>query len=156
MFQSFLPRNCIKTPKVRRFNHFFPEIASRNELYFQQKRTPWELIRGRAIRCMQEFNDVWEHTRKKRASMSQVGPNVWASRSNNCVKINVDAALLDGNWVGLDTVIRDVDGLVVTGGVKRVVKAYWVPEVIEGKAALYGLGLARRFGFQWVILDFDY
>ncbi|XP_021866523.1 uncharacterized protein [Spinacia oleracea] len=78
----------------------------------------------------------------------------WLPPPSNCVKLNVDAHVLEGNGVSFGAVIRDEEGKLLVAAVKRI-GANWQPEMAEAGAARYGVELARRLGYSSVILESD-
>ncbi|XP_021769835.1 uncharacterized protein LOC110734081 [Chenopodium quinoa] len=70
------------------------------------------------------------------------------------IKINCDASLRDEGWVGVGAVARNDRGEVLFAGTRRS-RGCWPPEIAEGKAILFGLKLARRYGLKHVIVESD-
>ena len=68
--------------------------------------------------------------------------------------MNFDANVANGANRGLGIIICDHLGKIVVADVRRV-KARWSVEVSEVVAALFGLEVARRFGFGKVQLEGD-
>lgn len=80
----------------------------------------------------------------------------WSPPCTRVLKINADVALdRVGQWVGVGVVIRNSDGLVLGGLVKRVVD-YGEPSWAEARAVIVELHLAHSIGFQQVLLESDY
>lgn len=69
------------------------------------------------------------------------------------MKVNVDVHTFS-TGVGVGVVIRDYSGAILVAAVKRT-DAAWSAEVAEASAALYGAALAKRLGYDKVILECD-
>ncbi|KAL2923824.1 hypothetical protein RDABS01_015315 [Bienertia sinuspersici] len=77
----------------------------------------------------------------------------WSVPPHGWVKVNTDAYVPNNGRVGLGVVIRDDRGKVLVAGVRKI-EATDV-ELAEAQAALYGVSLARRMGFNKVMLETD-
>ncbi|XP_021839401.2 uncharacterized protein [Spinacia oleracea] len=77
----------------------------------------------------------------------------WSPPPQGTVKINIDAHLYS-TGVGVGVVIRDYRGVVLVAAVKRT-DAAWSPNVAEASIALYGVALAKRLGYEKVMLECD-
>ncbi|XP_074335946.1 uncharacterized protein LOC141673112 [Apium graveolens] len=78
----------------------------------------------------------------------------WSAPATGRIKENVDAHLNNGNGVCFGVVIRDDRGRLLAAAVKRIC-GIWSSEMAEAGAALYGLLLTRRLGFDSVVLESD-
>lgn len=78
----------------------------------------------------------------------------WSPPPGNAVKINVDAHIMEGVGVNLGDVIRKNYGKLLVAGVKRV-EADWEPEVAEAGATRFGVELAKKMGYDCVVLECD-
>ena len=80
-------------------------------------------------------------------NLPQAIPSHWSPPEENWVKINVDAhVVMDANR-GLGVVVRDSSGVLLAVGVKRVY-AFWLPDISELAAAVYGIELAIFLGYS--------
>ncbi|XP_021724730.1 uncharacterized protein LOC110692046, partial [Chenopodium quinoa] len=70
------------------------------------------------------------------------------------VKINCDACLKTNGWIGLGVAARNTAREVLFARVRRV-RSYWPPDIAECRALLFGVKLARRFGYKKVIFESD-
>ncbi|KAL2928741.1 hypothetical protein RDABS01_019525 [Bienertia sinuspersici] len=77
----------------------------------------------------------------------------WSVPPHGWVKVNTDAYVPNNGRVGLGVVIRDERGNVLVAGVRKIEPTE--VEMAEAQAALYGVSLARRMGFNKVILEAD-
>ncbi|XP_021736508.1 uncharacterized protein LOC110703056 [Chenopodium quinoa] len=80
--------------------------------------------------------------------------NKWIPPPAGIIKLNSNASLCDEGWVGLGVVARDHDGKVLFAAARRI-RAWWPPEIAEGKTLLLAVRLARRYGCDNVILESD-
>ncbi|XP_021841252.1 uncharacterized protein [Spinacia oleracea] len=78
----------------------------------------------------------------------------WYPPPNDTVKVNVDAHIMKDIGVSFGVAIRDGAGSLILEAVKRM-NAQWQPEMGEAGAVRYGLEVARRFGFEKVVLECD-
>lgn len=78
----------------------------------------------------------------------------WQPPPQSYVKVNVDAHVMHGNGVSMGMIIRDEHGSIKAAGVKRIA-SNWAPELAEAGAARFGLDVARRLGFDRVVLECD-
>ena len=78
----------------------------------------------------------------------------WNKPRTGWVKVNVDAHVDSGMVRGLGAVIRDENGCILVAGVRRI-HALLNVDTCEAAAALLGVQLASRFGFQFVQLEGD-
>lgn len=78
----------------------------------------------------------------------------WTCPPSGLVKINIDAHIVSGLYVGLGVVIRGEFGQLLLTATKRL-EVDWDSETAEAAATRYGLQIARRFGFENVWLDGD-
>lgn len=78
----------------------------------------------------------------------------WTPPTHPNVKVNVDAHVLEGVGVRFGVVVRDSTGRLLVAAVKKL-EAQWTPEMTEAGAARYGLEVARRYGFDRVVLEGD-
>ncbi|XP_074299133.1 uncharacterized protein LOC141630167 [Silene latifolia] len=78
----------------------------------------------------------------------------WRRPGDGVVKVNVDAAIMEGVGVGLGAVCRNDRGEVEWCGVEQGSVAM-VPEEAEAAAILHGLKEARRINNRKVILEGD-
>ncbi|KAL2922837.1 Cysteine--tRNA ligase, partial [Bienertia sinuspersici] len=72
----------------------------------------------------------------------------------NHVKVNVDAHVGNNRVVGLGVVIWDHCGKTQVSAVYKIV-ASWKAEVVEARAALYGIQVALRLGYPRMVLESD-
>ncbi|XP_010678557.1 uncharacterized protein LOC104894089 [Beta vulgaris subsp. vulgaris] len=79
---------------------------------------------------------------------------IWKAPSRGVVKLNCDASLACEGRVGMGVVARDCDGRVLFAASRRV-RAHWPVEIAEGKALLMAVRLAKRFGYDNVVLESD-
>lgn len=70
------------------------------------------------------------------------------------MKLNADATIYDGGWVGLGVVVQDHLGCVLLVATKGV-RVWWLPKVAEGKALFLVLKLARGLNVHHAIVEFD-
>ncbi|XP_021722372.1 uncharacterized protein LOC110689847 [Chenopodium quinoa] len=88
------------------------------------------------------------------------GPRTYASASlwslppAGVVKLNVDAHIREGIGVQFGVLIRDNHGGLLAAAVKHC-EARWSPDMAEAGAMRYGVELARRLGFEKVVLESD-
>lgn len=68
--------------------------------------------------------------------------------------MNVDAHVTDCFGVSFGVVIRDNMGQLLVAAAKRI-ESQWTSEVGEAGAARYGMEVARRFGFERIVLESD-
>ncbi|XP_021715955.1 uncharacterized protein LOC110683854 [Chenopodium quinoa] len=101
---------------------------------------------------------IWERYNKKiygcKLPKSPKSSRIWQPPSQECIKINCDAALNVEGWIGLGAVARNHLGEVLFAGVRRY-KAHWSPQLAECKAAVYAVKLAKQHGLKNVILESD-
>lgn len=76
----------------------------------------------------------------------------WTCPPPYSVNINVDAHVLDGWGIAAGVAIRDDEGKMVLAAVRRC-KVEWEVEMAETYAARYGMEIAKRFGFDNIILE---
>ncbi|KAL9239043.1 hypothetical protein vseg_013398 [Gypsophila vaccaria] len=79
---------------------------------------------------------------------------MWSAPAEGFWKINVDAARFEGVGSGMGAVIRNNEGVVERVGVKKV-SLQWSVDIIEAKAAIFGLKLAIQMRATKVILESD-
>ena len=79
---------------------------------------------------------------------------LWSPPHDGWVKVNFDANGADGTNRGIGVVIRYNVGKLLVAGVHRY-KAQWSIEVSEAAAALFGLEIVVRFGFEYIQLEGD-
>lgn len=77
-----------------------------------------------------------------------------ASPPLSFVKVNVDAHITHVNGVSLGVVIRDEVGCIKAAGVRRLT-TNWEPEVAKARDARFGVEVARRPGYNRVVLECD-
>ncbi|KAL2944294.1 UDP-N-acetylglucosamine--N-acetylmuramyl-(pentapeptide) pyrophosphoryl-undecaprenol N-acetylglucosamine transferase [Bienertia sinuspersici] len=77
----------------------------------------------------------------------------WIKPPSGIIKINTDAHIHEGIKVGLGVVCRDNEGRIQVIATK-VIEPTNV-EVGKAEATRYGLQLARRLGFESIILEGD-
>ncbi|KAL2902574.1 Glycine betaine transport system permease protein OpuAB [Bienertia sinuspersici] len=70
------------------------------------------------------------------------------------VKVNVDAAIINGVGTSLGAVISGDDGDILAVGV-HCVKAGWKVSLGEAMAARFGVCLAQQLGYRKVMLEGD-
>ncbi|XP_048494306.1 uncharacterized protein LOC125494668 [Beta vulgaris subsp. vulgaris] len=80
--------------------------------------------------------------------------STWSLPPTTFVKINVDAHVRHDVGVSFGMVIRDEGGNVVAAGVRRIA-SNWRPALAEAGAAQFGVEVARRMGFEKVMLESD-
>ncbi|KAK1352458.1 hypothetical protein POM88_053397 [Heracleum sosnowskyi] len=57
-------------------------------------------------------------------------------------------------WIGMGVVARDHEGNVVAAAVRRL-RAWWPPQIAEGRAILLAVKLARRLRHENIIIESD-
>ncbi|KAL2941941.1 hypothetical protein RDABS01_030291 [Bienertia sinuspersici] len=70
------------------------------------------------------------------------------------VKINVDAHIGENDFIGVGIVWRNHVGKILGAAVRRC-QGRWKSDIAEAMAALFGVQVARRFGFEKVIMECD-
>ncbi|KAK1367590.1 hypothetical protein POM88_033682 [Heracleum sosnowskyi] len=100
---------------------------------------------------------MWARLRKKglwRKRIVNKSATSWSPPPAGCMKINTDAHVRDGLYVGLGVVIRNSAGQVVAVAGKKL-GVRWGADCAEAAATLYGLEIARCLGHSRVILECD-
>ncbi|CAL1374557.1 unnamed protein product [Linum trigynum] len=124
--------------------------AERNcHLWNNKKKEEWEII-DRAMQWLEEY---------KRHQLIPAGgerkkSTQWKSPPAGSFKINVDAAIFEGNGSGFGVVIRDANGECCLAGVKRT-RRQWLPEFAEAAAISFGLEVAKRYNFLPGLVETD-
>ncbi|XP_056692194.1 uncharacterized protein [Spinacia oleracea] len=78
----------------------------------------------------------------------------WVPPPSGIVKVNIDAHIMEGEYVGLGVVIRDMAGVVLVAATRRI-KVGWNACTSEAAAARYGMQVARRCGYNSIWLESD-
>ncbi|XP_021836344.2 uncharacterized protein [Spinacia oleracea] len=78
----------------------------------------------------------------------------WKCPPSGLVKVNIDAHVVEGSYVGLGAVIRDVHGKIIMAAARRL-DITWDASIAEAAAARFGLQIAQRFGYNSVWLEGD-
>ncbi|KAL2930886.1 Sliding-clamp-loader gp44 subunit, partial [Bienertia sinuspersici] len=135
-------------PKLKQKAAFLAWIiwSERNAKVFNRKVTPHAILVARLKRMVEEFG---EHNNKIYGAAIVRGPqssNKLRAPPAGVVKLNADASLATDGWVGLGWWLG-----VMTG----VVRAWWPPQIAEGRAILIVVKLARKYGLTNVILECD-
>ena len=128
--------------------------AERNARVFNNTTTANPIIMARMHRHIEEHDKYSKKIYGARSGVATSSAKVWKAPSRGVVKLNCDASLTSEGWVGLGVVARNFEGRVLFAASRRV-RAHWPVEIAEGKALLMAIRLARRFGFQEVVLESD-
>lgn len=88
-----------------------------------------------------------------------MAPNVvsqsrWIHPSEDDFRVNSDGVVMGVEGSGLGVVVRDGSRKICSLGVRRV-RARWTTPMAEAAAALWGIQLAKRYGFTSVELEKD-
>ncbi|KAL2893419.1 Nck-associated protein 1-like [Bienertia sinuspersici] len=128
--------------------------SERNAKVFNRKVTLHAILVARLKRMVEEFG---EHNNKIYGAAIVREPqssNKWRAPPAGVVKLNADASLATNGWVGLGVVARGNDGSVLFTATRRV-RAWWPPQIAEGRAILIAVKLVRKYGLTNVILQSD-
>lgn len=80
--------------------------------------------------------------------------NKWLAPSTNVIKVNADASISEEGWMGLRVMAGDCSGKVLFSAVCHT-RAWWPPEVAEGKSIYMAARLTKAHGLQNVVLESD-
>ncbi|XP_021754195.1 uncharacterized protein LOC110719519 [Chenopodium quinoa] len=78
----------------------------------------------------------------------------WSAPRRGCVKVNFDAYVPDNGTVRLGVVVRDDSGSLLLVAVRNT-GCVWPSEMAEAATARYGIEIARRMGYEKVVLEGD-
>ncbi|XP_021755004.1 uncharacterized protein LOC110720310 [Chenopodium quinoa] len=126
----------------------------RNDKIFSDKTTPNDVLLARVYKAVEEHGLYSKKVYAVSAAKQQASSNKWNPPPVGVVKLNSDASLSEEGWVGMGVIARDSEGNVLFAATRRV-KAWWPPGIAEGKAMLLAVKLAKRFGYDNVILESD-
>ncbi|KAL2938532.1 hypothetical protein RDABS01_021981 [Bienertia sinuspersici] len=105
------------------------------------------------IRLMEDYVS-YAHKVFKQGGHSEIRMQTsWSVPPHGWVKVNTDAYVPNNGRVGLGVVIRDERGKVLVAGVRKIEPKE--VEMAEAQATLYGVSMARKMGFNKVILEAD-
>ncbi|XP_021742857.1 uncharacterized protein LOC110708937 [Chenopodium quinoa] len=128
--------------------------GERNQKVFSDKTTPNPVLLARAIRLSEEYGLYSKKVHVSFAKSKTRSKNSWTAPPDGFIKINADASLSEDGWVGLGVVARDSAGSVAFAATRRS-KAWWPPEIAEGKAICMAVRLAKSHGYKDVIIESD-
>ncbi|XP_021736502.1 uncharacterized protein LOC110703051 [Chenopodium quinoa] len=127
----------------------------RNDRVFNNKDVPHLVVLERVHRliedCGKYASKVYGSVSKKQNRKSS---KTWLPPPTDFIKVNCDACLKEVGWMGLGVVARDVAGVAVFVGTRRI-RGCWSPEIAECKAIHFGVLLAKRYGYKKVIIESD-
>lgn len=78
----------------------------------------------------------------------------WLAPPVGVVKLNLDASPSTEGCLGLGVVAWNDKGEVLLAATRRIC-AWWPPEIAKGKALLFAIKLAKRYGYERVIFESD-
>ncbi|KAL2899874.1 hypothetical protein RDABS01_024956 [Bienertia sinuspersici] len=107
------------------------------------------------LRLVADFQGYAEAVFSQRRVVSgAISRGSWSPPATGVLRINTDAAVMEGIGVGLGAVVRDEKGTVVAAGVQRVGRHMKV-DMAEAMAMRFGLTMALELGFVTVELESD-
>ncbi|XP_021756867.1 uncharacterized protein LOC110721940 [Chenopodium quinoa] len=128
--------------------------AERNYKVYSGTSTPNDIVATRARKLADEYGTYSEQVYSVTQRRPKRSSSRWNAPPPGRVKLNSDASLYNEGWIGMGVVARDKERKVLFAATWRV-KVWWPPEIAKGKALLMAMRLARRFGYEDVILESD-
>ncbi|XP_074298254.1 uncharacterized protein LOC141629092 [Silene latifolia] len=100
------------------------------------------------------YGEMVSGNRKVQGGLNSCHPSRWTEPEMGRLKVNVDGVVLTSSGNGIGVVVRDWVGVVRRAGVSHV-RQRWEPDIVEAKAALVGLQIARQMGVEVLVLESD-
>ena len=126
----------------------------RNEKVFQGSTTPNGVILTRVTRQIMEQHTYAKQVYRNHVPRASPSSNVWQPPPARVIKFNADASVSIEGWIGMGVVARNEKGVVLLAAVRRA-RAWWSPEVAESRALLFAIKLAKKYGYEAIILESD-
>lgn len=111
-------------------------------MVFNGTTTPNVVLLARVDRMILDHNTYTQQVYKSSVPRQASSSNRW---------FNYDD--VEG-WIGMGVMARDEKGGVLFMASRRV-RAWWAPEIGEGKALIFALKLVLRFGYEHIIVESD-
>lgn len=126
----------------------------RNVAIFEGRSTDVAQLSISFTKLVQDYQHYSQKITMQGPSSFVQSNQVWRVPCEGWVKINFDAHISTPQNSSLGIAIRNHEGLLMLTGT-RLVQASWSVEATEAAAALYGLELAHRLGYDRVHLEGD-
>ncbi|XP_010686870.1 uncharacterized protein LOC104901026 [Beta vulgaris subsp. vulgaris] len=126
----------------------------RNAKVFNNANTANSIILARVRRAIDEHDMYAKKIYGVQSGGGTESAKTWKAPTRGVIKLNCDASLACEGWVGLGVVARDCEGQVLFAALRRV-RAQWPVEIAEGTSLLMAVRLAKRFGYENVVLESD-
>lgn len=114
---------------------------------------PHQIIIERVKRLVEDYNKYNTKIYGRSSRTLSQSSSTWKAPPLDLIKINCDASLDTGGWIGLGVVARNAIGDVLFAGTRT--RARWSPVIAECKALTFGLQLAHRHDLTKIIVETD-